>query len=273
MNNLLKANLIRLSKSKLFYSCILIVLISSFALMLGANTDLPEEMLLSNYVLTEKYFTMLPVMGIFFSVFVSLHIGTEYSDGAIRNKIIVGHNKTSIYLSNLIINLIASIPIIFAWFVSGFLGIPAFKMGTVTLAEFSKYLFLYILSATAWISILTFISMTISKKAESSVCSILLFLILLAISSTLYNILCEPQYISNMYIGGNGDDIILNPAYCGGKTRIFFEFIVNFLPTGQAIRITNIDLTNPFAMVIFSIIIILATTLCGCILFSKKDIN
>ncbi len=43
-------------------------------------------------------FEFTPLMGIISAIFISLFIGSEYSDGVIRNKIITGHSRSSLYL-------------------------------------------------------------------------------------------------------------------------------------------------------------------------------
>lgn len=50
-------------------------------------------------VLDSNIFSHILLVPIVFSVFCSLFIGTEYSDGTIRNKIVVGHTRRAIYLA------------------------------------------------------------------------------------------------------------------------------------------------------------------------------
>lgn len=273
MNNILSANLMRLRKNKLFWGCIGVIFLFSVFSMIGADTHLPSEMLQSNYILKEKYFSVLPVLGMFFAIFSSLYIGTEYSDGTIRNKLIVGHSKATVYISNLATVLIASIPMVFAWAVSGIIGVPAFKMGTIEWQEFLKYILMYILSVIALNSIFTLSAMLISKKAESAVFSILFFICMLICTSAIYNMLCKPEMISNLYIGGNGEQMIPNPNYLGGKIRTVLEFIMDILPTGQVLQIVNLDIINPVRIVILSILITITTTVGGVFLFRTKDIK
>ncbi len=53
-----------------------------------------------------NYSTMI---GVVIAIFTSLFLGVEYSEGAIRNKISMGHKRTAIYLSNLILTSITSV--------------------------------------------------------------------------------------------------------------------------------------------------------------------
>lgn len=49
--------------------------------------------------LDDRFFAYSFFIGILSAIFCSLFTGTEYSDGTIRNKIVVGHSRISIYLS------------------------------------------------------------------------------------------------------------------------------------------------------------------------------
>lgn len=64
-------------------------------------------------------------IGIIMAVFCSLFIGTEHSDGTVRNKIIVGQKRDAIYLSSLISCSIVAIILCFIFFIPFLcLGIP-----------------------------------------------------------------------------------------------------------------------------------------------------
>lgn len=72
-------------------------------------------------------FGCLIILGIVFSVVVSMYIGTDYSDGTIRNKIVVGKSRWCIYFSNfLICTGICLFIYIFGILTSYALGRPAF---------------------------------------------------------------------------------------------------------------------------------------------------
>ena len=53
------------------------------------------------YDMDKMMLNYINIIGLFMAMFTSLFIGTEYDYGTIRNKIIVGHSRTSIYFSNL----------------------------------------------------------------------------------------------------------------------------------------------------------------------------
>ena len=44
-----------------------------------------------------------PFMGLVAAILTSMFIGSEYSDGTIRNKLVVGHSRMRIYLANFIV--------------------------------------------------------------------------------------------------------------------------------------------------------------------------
>ncbi len=83
MYRLLKAGLFRLKKEMIFWLFIFLSLgIAIFILFKGYSTN--NEIMLDK--LTNE-FTL--YIGLFIAIFVSMFVGKEYSEGIIRNKIIV----------------------------------------------------------------------------------------------------------------------------------------------------------------------------------------
>ena len=95
MTNLLSANLFRMKKNRLFWGCLLI---SSAA---GAWQSIQTFLEHGRTVpLDAIFFVYAMLIGLLLSVFLPLFFGSEYSDGAIRNKLAAGHTRLAVYLSN-----------------------------------------------------------------------------------------------------------------------------------------------------------------------------
>ena len=273
MRRLISANLYRLLKSKLIWFFSGLILLISVISMLGCNPHLPIEMLESNYFLIDKYFTILPLLGLFFAAFSALYVGTEYGDGTRRNKLIAGYSKVKIYFSMFFIELLANLIMFLFWMISGIMGIEVFKLGTVGLSNFILYIFLYILSMMALNSIFILLTMLIGKKAESTVACVFIYILMLVCASGIYNSLSEPEMVSDLIIGGNGSGAVYNPDYLGGNIRTLFELLIDFIPIGQMIKIANIDMINFGNMILSSISVIIISTMIGVYFFNKKDIK
>lgn len=103
MYKLLKANFFKLRKSMIFWLFIFLsagIPVISHFLKFSNSSISPLDIAVTEYVI---------FLGIFIAFFVSLFVGREYSDGIIRNKIVNGHKRTSIYFSNLITCIFAGI--------------------------------------------------------------------------------------------------------------------------------------------------------------------
>ena len=95
MSRLLNAGFSRLKKSKCFRGFMI------FMFLFGGYIKIAE------FYNQEKYNTSIPldsglfvyvtVIGILLAAFISLFIGTEYNDGTIRNKLVIGHTRSAIY--------------------------------------------------------------------------------------------------------------------------------------------------------------------------------
>lgn len=110
MSRLLVSTLFRMLKKVVFWFFILCMF--SYGVYSASNiaSEACEEVVLDGCL-----FEGLPLMGLVSAIFTSLFIGSEYSDGTIRNKLVVGHSRMRIYLANLIVCSIASILISLAY--------------------------------------------------------------------------------------------------------------------------------------------------------------
>ena len=64
-----------------------------------------------------------------------------------------------------------------------------------------------------------------------------------------------------------------NPYYLSGIRRSVYEFLVDFLPAGQADSLQNILLDHPVRMLLSSVFITAAATFGGIKLFERKDLK
>lgn len=251
------------------------VFIISF-MLLGCNTAAHMAQKGIKRDLDHYYFNTLPFFGLFLSVFTSQFIGTEYSDGTIRNKIVIGHTRAEIYLSNLCVCLIAAFLLFAVWAFSGMIGIPFLGTWSVGPSKLAEYLILSFLGIVMLTAIFTFISQLTLSKATSAILSILTALFLLMAASMIYNLLCEPETISEMAVTINGIEAgapMPNPNYVGGTLRTILQALLQILPTGQEILIADLEVSHPDLMILSSVLLTVIITSCGIVLFQKKDLK
>ena len=84
------------------------------------------------------------------AVFIGVFVGTEYSDGTLRNKLIIGHSRSSIYISNLIVCTTAGIIMHLTYIITTILlGNLLLEDSTLT---FKKILLLTLMGTAAMIA-------------------------------------------------------------------------------------------------------------------------
>lgn len=279
MSKLLSANLSRLVKSKLFWLLLLAMLIISVIFMFNNVREvinIQENNYQNVYYIDSYYFNLAPIIGIFFAVFISLFIGTEYNDGTIRNKLIIGHTRTNIYFANLLTCTIASFAFVSVWLIGGLVGLPFFTMWQMSGSWVLLYIIISLFFSAALSAFFTFIGMVYSSKAGTAVVSLLLIFGMLIFSSIIYNALMEPEMISGAFLTSEGVQMgepELNPQYINGIQRTVYELFMIILPTGQGILMANLEIKLPIFQIVSSFIITLLVTVLGVILFRKKDLK
>ena len=275
MAKLLRANFSRLWKSRIFYvGLIFMVLLNIFLVIDGWHSgklgypEPLEDVLFQNFI----------IIGFVSAVFVGMFLGTEYSDGTIRNKIAVGHTRASIYLANLIVCAAASALLLLISLVLGF-GLGSFLLDPPGLPM--KALLLYtcigLLTTVSFASIYTLVAMLSPSKASGAVLCLVLALCLLFAASFVQGTLSEPEMVQDYVMTENGmpipSDPHPNPRYIMGTKRAVFELIYDILPIGQAFQISENACAHPARLPIFSLLLTLVTSAAGAILFRRRDLK
>lgn len=277
MNKLMSADFARLKKDKIFWIGM------AFMFVLGGLVPI------MNFLDTKKYgyatpidsgfFTYIIYIGILLSAFCSLYIGTEFSDGTIRNKIVVGHKRAAIYLSNLIVCAVAGILLCFAYLLPYVLiGYPLLGHFRLDVSVIAGIVLCSLVLALAFSSIFTLVAMLNQSKAIVAVINILGVFILLFAAIYFSQKLNEPQmYEGYVYIDENGETVTeeeqVNPNYVTGTKRDVYTFLLDFLPTGQAVQLSSASANQLPVKALYSMIIVIVTTGCGVYFFRKKDLK
>ena len=277
MRKLLSANFSRLWKEKIFWLAAAFMTIGSACFSWMSYHTAMKNTGLDFYV-EDMMFNMLPMMGFVFVFFISMRLGTEFDEHTIRNKLIVGYNRTQVYFAEYVTCLIASL-ILFAGMIL-FSTISGWFFFRKLQFDWLKLVFLLlccILIAAVFSAMSVAICMNVHNKAVSLVVSLIfLFAILLLASFCISALAEEPtiySYVSITMDGVQFGDLIDNPAYIDGAQRTLYEFIADLLPTGQTIQLNNLNCERAFRWPLLSIIMLLIATFAGYLPFCKQDIR
>ncbi|WP_280140366.1 ABC transporter permease subunit [Paenibacillus jilunlii] len=263
-------------KSKTLMSCTVGMMLFAGAMLLVIyrGTRMRETSLQLNEL---PIFLFTIVIGGFLAAFVSLFLGTEYSDGTIRNKLIVGHRKSGLYLSNLLISFVAGLIFAIVYIVIVMVG------SSLVLASFEVDWNMILLSLTssvllimAYASFYTMMSMLFQNKAAVAVTTLITFFVLLIMATQLQSRLSAEEFYLVDTLTDTGKYVqksVANHNYPRGTERAVYQFLYDFLPTGQANQIAMNNVADFVKLWIYSLVITVMTTVIGLLGFGKKDIK
>lgn len=274
MSKLLRSSFLRMGKDKIFWLG-LAALFTDTVLALVFNY---RDMIKYEYEVTPDVvsFNFVILAGIVSSVFVSLFVGTEYSDGTIRNKIIVGQKREHIYFSNFILCAVANL----LMYVIGVLAASA--IGRVIFGpfemSFSSFMLLFadgVLLSVAYAAIFNLIAMLISNKSYTAIACVLASCILLFAGVYVIQYLSQPEMTQQVSLvdGELVGETVKNPAYLSGMKRQIYQFFADFLPGAQSIQVAQCGPMHPYLMLAYSAVITVVTNMIGVFCFRKKDIK
>ena len=275
MTKLLSANFLRLKKSHLFWG-----ILAFGAALAGFRVytlwrDHVDVGVVST--LDDGLFTYAQLIGMTAAVFTSLFLGTEYSDGAIRNKVTSGCSRVSIYLAGSLTVFAASVLSLASyWVVALAMGIPLLAPLGMSAGQALFTVLGVLLMTAAFCAIFTCITMNCSSKAANAVACILLFFALLIASTYIYSRLDAPEYSADYIITVDGFDMtepVPNPRYLQPGPRAVFEFFRDLLPTGQGVQYSIGDTAHPARLLLCSLGLTAVFTGAGAALFRRKDLK
>ncbi|MDE7200363.1 MAG: ABC transporter permease [Lachnospiraceae bacterium] len=295
MRNLLSANFARLWRCRLFW----FMEAGVFAwgvlayYLLKVNTRNGYPFLNGN----SYFFNEMTFIGITIACFSGFFIGTEYSDGAMRNKLSVGHSRMKVYLANLVTILCA-----------GFAQLAAYTLAAVTAgtmlvgdmvwnrlyrpAETVAISFLSICTSAA---IAVWISMVIIDKSKAVLINAMFSILLLAAGASALKGLMQPEMTQRIYISSIGEyryayedsfsddgdwviEEVPNPKYLVGMERKVYEYVSAVLPTSLALSCALNEDDNDFSrfsglQIFGTLAAVVLISGSGIQIFRKKDLK
>lgn len=271
MYKLLRAGFFRLKKDMIFWLFIFLTIgIAGITIFkyYSSGSQIMLDRVINDFIM---------YIGLFIAIFISIFVGKEYSEGIIRNKIIVGHSRVSIYLSKLIISIVTSILCELIYIIIVLLvGLPLFGKLQMPLSYLAMNMLNTFLIIIVYCSIFHFITMICSEITVSAIISILFFIIMFVAEASLGYIANSPKYITNSYWENGVQEIISqepNPNYPGDSKVKLAKTIYLFIPQGQASKIANMDMESSNQMPIYSLTLILAVNLVGIYLFLRRELK
>lgn len=262
MRNLLSANFLRLRKGRLFWG----LLAGMFAY--GLYKVIRGRLVRPDYEQMLILFDHAEYIGWFMAVFIPFFLGPEHTDNAIRNKVLGGHTRLSIYLSHLITTVLASFCFCAAymlpvWGLGGVLLVPPNPIFTFSAQGEIAYIMLAILAmGMAFCAFYTAVILNDSHKAGALAACLLISLITRFLMGRLH------AWLYNAYYGGLPDKTIWYPI---GR------FMLDFLPFGQANWLSRAPGHSDFMrlepLLLMSLLFTAVSTTIGATLFRKKDLK
>ena len=280
MRKLITANFHRFSKDRFSWCVLGIVVILSLGNVFNSVGSF-EAMAASGYAvsLDEYYFNQAPLIGAFLALLISMFLGTEFSEGTIRNKLCIGYKRDEIFLSNFISCVLATIVLTAVWMLTsallfGMIGTLEIEM---EVSEFIGCIFVAMGFAVSFAALYTVIGSLSSNKPMTIIYTFAVYIIFAMAASALYDRLCEPE-ISEIMTYNNYGAVVMqesapNPLYLSGMIRTVCEVALELLPTGQALLLSNIAIECPVRAVALSVVFTAVTLLVGSMLFRRKDIK
>lgn len=276
MLKLLRANFSRLWKTKAFWG--------AAAAVAFAGAAIPVKYFIDNRAGESAWtpdtacFTYAFLVPILLSVLIALFIGSDYSDGAMRNKRAAGHPRGRIYLANLIVCAAAGAMLCAAYLLAYLcLALPLLGAFEAPPAAVASHALLSLVLTAAYASIFTLIAMLWQNKAYSTAACILLMFALLLWGIRINSALNEPEYYSAYSYTENGVTTEApeerNPNYLSGTKRRIYEFLQDFTPGGQALQLSNLNAEQPALLMAYDGAIALLSTCCGIVAFRRKDLR
>ena len=277
MRKLITANFFRFRKDRFSWCVVGIIVILSLVNVFNSARSY-EAMADAGYILSleDYYFNQAPLIGAFLALLISMFLGTEFSEGTIRNKLCIGHKRDEIFLSNFISCALATIALTAVWLLISALLFGLIGPLEMSISEFVGCILVAMGFAVSFAALYTVIGSLSSNKAMTIIYTFVVFIVFAIAASGLYDRLCEPEMNEGMMLVGTQlveMEPTPNPLYLSGMIRTVCEAALELLPTGQALLLSDVAVEYPVRAISLSAVFTIVTLLVGSMLFRRKDIK
>ena len=181
---------------------------------------------------------MIPVPMLIQAPFLSVYLGTEFSEGTIRNKLVTGRSKTAVYLSNLLACMAASV--LLAVLYLALVGAAAAPTGLPLKMPAGQLLPLVccgLLALSASASLVTMAAMLIRNETKTVIVTLSAAIFAMFLISFLTARLGEPEFtaVYNEW-GGDAVAMIPTPVTCSPSPGRCAGFSSTCCPQASASR-------------------------------------
>lgn len=258
MTRLLRADFYHVFCKKWLWLSVLFMMCSSIYFCMMQYTAMDYVVALDRVI-----FLPMSFYGVAVAALITMVVGEDFSDGIIRNKLISGKSKISVYFSLLTVSSAACVTVYAITVMTSYgVGVHFFE-NNVSGKELLYFFCMGIGISLVFASLFCTITALSGNKAFSAVVCMTLAFVMLFLAMHLNGILVQQEY----------KDGVLNPHYVGGIRRSIYEWIHDINPFGQAAQLSQMKCDNPFRCIFADILMIMLTGLIGMVFFHKKDIR
>ena len=258
MNSMLKADFMRLLKSIAFRISLITMLLLSAGFMFIQATAMDYTVPLSRVI-----FLPMSMYGITMAAFVSVFVGTDFSDGFVRNKILAAGNRNSLFFSQIIVSCVACV-VVYVVVTTFSAGVGRFFFENNVDSIGFIHFFLWGLGMCLSIGcVFSVITMLCGNKTHAVIVCMGLAFGMLFLCMHTNAVLVQQEY----------KDGLLNPHYTGGIKRIIYGILHDANPCGQAAQLSAWEVWHPVRGFLINLLMIFIWSALGCSVFRKKDIK
>lgn len=274
MARLLQANFARLWKTKVFWICLALaagISLASFFSMYSMRPIYAEN--IGSALMSNGSTAVLLT-----AILTGLYLGTDYSNGTIRNKLTVGRTRTEIYFANLITTAAAGVILLAStWVPVGAVGLCVGGKLGMPAGELALDIAVCICAMAALCAIFTVIGMLLSSRSAIVTITIVATITLMMSGIMILSALAEPEFSTGVSLNADGNITVggqePNPMYVGGVQRDVITVVNDILPSGQMVQVEMGSVHNEELMPLYSLGVLAATTAVGLPVFRKKDLK
>lgn len=268
MRNLLCANLRRMIRSRAFLVTLLawlaytaLVVLSCWDHCAAGDKYTLEFLLTAGYVLL----SYVPLSSLILAPLLSLYLGADYGNGTLRNKLIVGHTRTEVYLADLLACVLVSVAMdALHLLLAGALCVQPILRASGSLLRFPlgqvlAWAAVSFLARAAWAAVIKLVATALGSRTAAAIAALLL-VAAAALAAT--KGIGEIAYLAR-HLDEAGNAERMNT----------WQMILDVMPTGQYYQVSRLDTPNLWRLPLLSMAVIAASTGIGLALFHRKDLK